>query len=76
MMTHDLKNSRLNLLKELRNYVKKTLKNSDLNPNSKADVSDMMMELQDRKAVRTLKVVRKELDKWIKEMEIGETPDD
>ena len=70
MMTHDLKNNRLNLLKELRNYVKRTLKNSDMNPNSKADVSDMMMELQDRKTVRTLKVVRKELDKWIKEMEI------
>jgi uncharacterized protein (DUF2267 family) len=72
MNAYNLKNNRLNLLKELRSFVKRILENSDMNPNSKSDVSDLMAILQERKSVRTLKIVRKELDKWIQEMESAE----
>ena len=73
MNAYNLKNNRLNLLKEIKSFVKTILENSDMNPNSKSDVSDMMAMLQERKSIRTLKIMRKEIDKWIQEMEEEKT---
>jgi hypothetical protein len=69
MNAFKLKNNRLNLLKELRSHVKTILESSDMNPNSTSDISDMMLMLQERKTARTLKIMRRELDKWIQEIE-------
>lgn len=66
---HKIKKDRLLLLKVLRDHVKESLNNSEINPAFEEDVADMFLAIQDRKNVKQLKVVEKELEKWIDEME-------
>jgi hypothetical protein len=64
-----IKNDRLLLLKALRDHVEVSLENSEVESQFEADVAEMIMAMRDKRTVKQLKVVRKELDKWIKEME-------
>jgi len=57
------------LLKALRDHVEVSLENSEVESQFEADVAEMIMAMRDKRTVKQLKVVRKELDKWIKEME-------
>jgi hypothetical protein len=56
-------------LKALRDHVEVSLENSEVESQFEADVAEMIMAMRDKCTVKQLKVVRKELDKWIKEME-------
>jgi hypothetical protein len=53
----------------LRDYVEDSLVNSEIDPNLESDVAEMFADIQDRKTVKHLKCIKKELNKWIKEME-------
>lgn len=57
------------MLKALRDHVEVSLENSEVESQFEADVAEMIMAMRDKRTVKQLKVVRKELDKWIKEME-------
>jgi hypothetical protein len=64
-----IKNDRLKLLKTLQSHVKVSLDNADVNPNLELDVAELIIVLREKKTVKMLKSVKKELDIWIKEME-------
>lgn len=59
--------SKLLLLKLLHDHVKLSLENSKVNPNSQSDMVDMVLAMKDKKTLRELKLIEKELKKWIKE---------
>lgn len=67
-----IRNNRLELLKVLRNHVSDSLVNAEINPNLESEVAEMIADMQDKKAVKLLRVAKRELDKWIKEMELSE----
>ena len=67
--TLQLKKDRVLLLKAVRDHIKVSIDNADVNSNSEADISDMLLDMKDKKQLKQLKVVKKELDKWIKELE-------
>lgn len=73
MNIYNLKKDRLALLEEVESFVDIWLKNVDVNINSKSDVSDFFRILQDKKKVKTMKIISKELKKWIAEMENDRT---
>lgn len=64
-----IKDNRLLLLKALRDHIDTSLDNAEINPNFESDVADMLTDMKEKKNVKRLKVIKKELDKWIKEME-------
>lgn len=64
-----IKSSKLNLLKALQEDVDQALENADVNPSFEYDVAEIISTMRDKKTVKRLKVIKKELDKWIEEME-------
>ena len=64
-----IKNNKLNLLKVILDHVKDSLVNTEINPNVESEVTEMFDHIQDRKEVKQLKLIQKELIKWIKDME-------
>jgi hypothetical protein len=67
-----IRNNKLELLKVLRDHVSDSLVNAEINSNLESEVAEMIADMQDKKAVKLLKVAKRELDKWIKEMELSE----
>lgn len=59
------KKDRVLLLKALRDLVNESM---DVNPLLEEDVSEFLTELTNKRNARRLKIIRRELDKWITEM--------
>ena len=64
----NFKKSRLLLLKALRDLVSEDMENGSINPNFEQDVAEFFIEFTDKKRLRHLKMIRKEVDKWIEQM--------
>jgi len=62
------KTDRLELLKELRALILQEMNNSKVNVDLEYDVAEFLTEVKDKRRLRRLKLVRRELDKWIDEM--------
>jgi hypothetical protein len=62
--------TKLKLLQLLYKHVKIALINSDVNPNSDGDVMDIILDMKDKKTVKELKLIEKDLKKWISEYEV------
>jgi hypothetical protein len=60
---------RLVLLKALFGLVNEALDNSDINPYIEQDVAEFLTEIKDKRHKRNLKIIRRELDRWINECE-------
>lgn len=61
-------NNKLELLKELHQLVSQQLDNAGVNVDLEYEVADLLTEVKDRKRQRRLNLVRRELDKWLKEI--------
>lgn len=55
----------MSLLKALRDLVEENMECKDINPYVDQEVSEFISELQDKKRMRRLKLMLKELDKFI-----------
>jgi len=62
------KKDRVLLLKALRELVAEDVKNSSIDPFLEEDVSDFLAEMRDKKRIRRLKQMQKELNEWIPEL--------
>ena len=62
------KKDRVLLLKALRELVAEDVKNSSIDPFLEEDVSDFLAEMRDKKRIRRLKQMQKELNDWIPEL--------
>lgn len=62
------KDNKLELLRELRRMLTEDINNVDVNVDLQEDVADFLADVTDKRRHRRLKLVRKELDKWIEEM--------
>ena len=65
----NFKKDKILLLKALRELVSEDMENSEINPYMDQEVSEFMIEITDKRRVRRLKSMRKELDKYIEEIE-------
>lgn len=63
-----IKNDKLSLLKAILSHIDTSLENSEINPELDYDVADMIMSMKEKKSIRELKVIKKELEKWILDM--------
>jgi len=69
----NFKKDRVSLLKALRDLVTEDMDNaSSINPNWDQDVANFIMEIKDKRRIRRLKLIRKELDKFIEETIINQ----
>lgn len=66
------KNDRILLLRVLRDLVTENMDFGIVNSYIESDVADLISEIVDKKRIRRLKKVRKELDEMIEEMIIEE----
>jgi hypothetical protein len=64
------KNNRLVLLKTLRELVSDAIENADINPVFEEDVSKLILDITDKRRVRRLKLIRKELDVFINDLDV------
>lgn len=62
------KDNKLELLRELRRMLSDDINNVAVNVDLEEEVADFLTEVTDKRRARRLKLVRKELDKWIQEM--------
>lgn len=63
----NFKKDRVLLLKALRDLVSECMENNSINPDFERDVAEFLIEITDKKRFRRLKMVRRELDKFIEE---------
>jgi hypothetical protein len=68
-MNAKLKKDRLCLLQTLRDFVEDSLGYGETNVQLDSEVAEIITNLTDKRKMRTLKIVRKELQKWIHEIE-------
>ena len=61
------KQSRVELLKVLCKIVNEEMDYASINKDIEEDVSNFLTDITDKRRIRYLKSVRKELEKWIKE---------
>lgn len=61
------KKDRVLLLRELQQLVNESIDASKMNPQSDEEVSYYMIDVTDKRRARKLKVIKQELEKWIKE---------
>jgi len=62
------KKDRVALLKALRDLVTEGIRNSDVSVDLDEEVAELLTEVKDRRRVRKLKTIRRELDKFIDEV--------
>ena len=62
-----IKQDKLELLKALLEHVDESLENVEVNDALESEVEEMLIAMKDRKRVKQLKNIRKELNKWISE---------
>jgi hypothetical protein len=67
-MRINFKKDKVSLLKALREVVTDNMEYGEINPQIDRDVADLMLELTNKKHLRRLKLIRKELDKLIDEV--------
>jgi len=66
----NIKKDKVSLLKAVDDLVSDHLSNASINPNLEAEVADFILEFTDKKRLRRLKLLQKELRKWIKELDV------
>lgn len=64
----NFKKDKILLLKALRELVSEDMENSEINPYMDQEVSEFMIEITDKRRLKRLKSMRKELDKYIDEV--------
>ena len=64
-----IRKSRLDLLKALKDHVKESLDYAEVNDALESDVAEMFIDIRDKRRLKSLKVMFKELGGWIDEME-------
>jgi len=64
----NFKKDRVTLLKALRDLVEEGICNFDVNVDLEEEVAEFLSEVKDRRRVRKLKVIRRELDTFIEEV--------
>lgn len=62
------KKDKVELLKELRKLVTDNLDNAGVKVDLEYEVAELLTEVTDKRRFRRLKMVRRELDKWIDEL--------
>jgi len=70
------KNNKLELFKELRKLVTENLNNANVNVDLEYEVAELLTEITDKRKLRRLKLVRKELDKLIEQLSEKEVKND
>ena len=61
------KKDRVLLLRALRELVTENMDNADINSYLEEEVAEFIIEIKDKRRFRRLKLIRKELDKFIEE---------
>lgn len=62
------KKDRILLLKELHEIVKDAIEASSIDIYQEEEISDYMIEITDKRRIRKLKTINKEIDKWLNEL--------
>lgn len=65
-----IKYDKLDLYKALMELIEDTTKLSEVHPKSKGDLVDLLMRLNEKKAQRKLKLMRRHLSKLIREEQL------
>ena len=65
----NFKKNKVLLLKTLRNIVTDEIDNASIDPSMEEEVAEFLTDVKDKRKVRQLKAIRKELDTFIKEVE-------
>jgi hypothetical protein len=64
----NFKKNRIELLKAVQDFIKDNLDFSSVNADLESDAAEFITDLRDRKRIRQLKVLKHEVDEWMKEL--------
>ena len=70
------KTDKVTLLKLLRNLVSEGIDNAKVNVELESEVAELISDLTDKRRVRRLKSLRRDVDKWIDELKDSKKKDD
>lgn len=68
MFNLNFKNNKKLVLKTLMELVKESIDNADINVDLEQDVAELLTEIKDKRRLRKLKSLKKELNDWIVEL--------
>jgi len=68
-----IKKDRLCLLQAIFKFIEKDLDIGSLNADLDSEVSEFVADFKDKKTVRELKIIHKELERWIDEIKTSRT---
>lgn len=64
-----IKNNKLELLKALQTLVDESLEFVEVNDSLESEVASMLMDMKERKRIKKLKLMSRELDKWLRTLQ-------
>ena len=70
------KTDKVTLLKLLRNWVSEGIDNAKVNVELESEVAELISDLTDKRRLRRLKALRRDVDKWIDELKDSKKKDD